>query len=600
MALKTLIETFTDNARTFHGDTIIKHKKEKGGGYTDLTWGELEKATTSFACGLVELGMEPGDRLAILSFNRLEWIVADLGAMLAGGVDVPIYHTNTADQCAYIVHDSGAKFIVVEDPGQLAKVQTRRKELEELEKIILLEGQAPEGDERVISYEDLLAKGAGSGEETTQEIKARSGRVKLDDLATIVYTSGTTGPPKGCMISHRNLAIVLDSIDQLFQLDPRANLSLMILPLSHLYPRVSGYYYNIYKNIPLAIAESIDTLARNMVEVRPTYFTSVPRIFEKIYTRILSQAEKGSAVRRLIFRWALGVGRQRSRLLNAHRPLSPALKLKFALADKLVFRKIRNALGGRLWFAVSAGAPLSAEVGEFIHSIGIDVLEFYALTETICGTMTTFEQCRFGTVGKPMPGTEVKLAPDGEILIRGNNFMGYYNKPELTADLITDGWCYTGDVGRWDEDAFLVISDRKKELIITSGGKNISPQNIENMLKRIYPISLAMVYGDNKKYLTALITLDQAETEALASEMGVSYRTFEELTQSREIRDLIQKGITEVNSKLARYETIKKFVILPREFSQEDGEITPTLKLKRKSIIRKYGNLLEALYAEDA
>jgi long-chain acyl-CoA synthetase len=374
----------------------------------------------------------------------------------------------------------------------------------------------------------------------------------------------------------------------------------MILPLSHLYPRVSGYYYNIYKNIPLAIAESIDTLARNMVEVRPTYFTSVPRIFEKIYTRILSQAEKGSAVRRLIFRWALGVGRQRSRLLNAHRPLSPALKLKFALADKLVFRKIRNALGGRLWFAVSAGAPLSAEVGEFIHSIGIDVLEFYALTETICGTMTTFEQCRFGTVGKPMPGTEVKLAPDGEILIRGNNFMGYYNKPELTADLITDGWCYTGDVGRWDEDAFLVISDRKKELIITSGGKNISPQNIENMLKRIYPISLAMVYGDNKKYLTALITLDQAETEALASEMGVSYRTFEELTQSREIRDLIQKGITEVNSKLARYETIKKFVILPREFSQEDGEITPTLKLKRKSIIRKYGNLLEALYAEDA
>jgi long-chain acyl-CoA synthetase len=287
-------------------------------------------------------------------------------------------------------------------------------------------------------------------------------------------------------------------------------------------------------------------------------------------------------------------------LLNAHRPLSPALKLKFALADKLVFRKIRNALGGRLWFAVSAGAPLSAEVGEFIHSIGIDVLEFYALTETICGTMTTFEQCRFGTVGKPMPGTEVKLAPDGEILIRGNNFMGYYNKPELTADLITDGWCSTGDVGRWDEDAFLVISDRKKELIITSGGKNISPQNIENMLKRIYPISLAMVYGDNKKYLTALITLDQAETEALASEMGVSYRTFEELTQSREIRDLIQKGITEVNSKLARYETIKKFVILPREFSQEDGEITPTLKLKRKSIIRKYGNLLEALYAEDA
>jgi long-chain acyl-CoA synthetase len=324
----------------------------------------------------------------------------------------------------------------------------------------------------------------------------------------------------------------------------------------------------------------------------------VPRIFEKVHARIVSSAEKGPRLRRSIFQWAVKIGRERSRAINARQTPGTMLALKFGLADRLVFRKIRDLLGGRIWFAVSAGAPLSAEVGEFIQSMGIRVLEFYALTETITGTMTTFDECRFGTVGKPMPSCEVKLAEDGEIIVRGNNFMGYYDRPELTAELIRDGWVYTGDVGRWDSDGFLIITDRKKDLIITSGGKNIAPQNIENMLKRIPLVSLPMVYGDKKNYLTALITLDRAETEALAKDRGWQYPTYEDLTRSPEIQALIGKGVDRVNQELARYETIKKFVILPREFTQEDGEITPTLKLKRKPISEKHRSLLDSLYRD--
>jgi long-chain acyl-CoA synthetase len=599
MPKKTIVQTFMENAHSYPADTIIKYKPEKGGHYTDCTWSELSKAVTSFACALTNLGLQAGERVAILSFNRLEWIIADLGIMMAGGVVVPIYHTSTAEQTAYIAKDSGAAFVVVEDAEQSAKIRSQIEELPDLRRIVFMDGGPSEDDSNVLKFSELLKEGAAGTQELLDEIASRTNAVNVSDLATIVYTSGTTGPPKGCMISHDNIASVLNSIHQLIQVEPRDNLSLMILPISHLYPRVSGYYYNIFMNIPLAIAESLDTLGQNMTEVHPTYFTSVPRIFEKVYDRIVSAAEQESGFKRTIFRWAVGVGRERSRAVNSGMPLSLGLRAQFALADKLVFGKIRNMLGGRLWFAVSAGAPLSAEVGEFIHSIGIQVLEFYALTETITGTMTTFEQCRYGTVGKPMPGCDVEIAPDGEILIRGNNFMGYYNRPDLTSEVVRDGWCYTGDVGKWDEDGFLLITDRKKDLIITSGGKNISPQNIENLLKRLPLVSMAMVYGDNKKYLTALLTLDEPETQAWAEAQGVSLDSYEEITRSGPIRGFIQEGIDRINGSLARYETIKKFIILPRDLSQEESEITPTLKLKRKAVRTKYGHLLEALYSDE-
>ncbi len=520
-AIRTITGSFIDNTRTFADDVIVKYKKDKGKPYVDVTWQELERLVFSFASGMIGLGMEAGDRLAILSFNRLEWIVADLGTMLAGGIVVPIYHTNTPDQCAYIIQDAGARFVVVEDTVQLAKVLSTIERLENLAHIILIQGETPAAAEKVISFRELLNR--GKKHDRSHEFRNREMQVTLDDMATIVYTSGTTGPPKGCMISHRNIASVLESIHELTRIDPKTNLSLMILPISHLYPRVSGYYYNIFMNIPFAIAESLDTLGKNMLEARPTYFTSVPRIFEKLHDRIIAAAEKGSLLKRLIFNWAMKIGRERSRKINAHQAPGTIFMLKFGIADRLVFRKIRDMLGGRIQFAVSAGAPLSADVGEFVQSLGIRVLEFYALTETITGTMTTFDESRFGTVGKPMPGCEVSLAEDGEILIRGNNFMGYYNRPDLTKEVIKDGWVYTGDIGRWDSEGFLIITDRKKDLIITSGGKNIAPQLIENMLKRIPLVSLPMVYGDQRNYLTALITLDQAETEALAKERGWQY-----------------------------------------------------------------------------
>lgn len=596
MAPRSIVEHFTEHARAFPRDTIVKHRKERGGPLVDVTWGELEQLAVSFGLGLISLGLQPGDRVAILSYNRLEWIVCDMAAMLARGVDVPIYHSNTAEQAAYIVNDSGSRFVIVEDSVQLAKVLETIDGLPSVEKAILIEGPAPEADPRVVTYDEVMAMGRAASPSARDELAARARSVTVDDLATIVYTSGTTGPPKGCMISHGNIARVLQAIHEIIRINPAEHLSLMILPLSHLYPRVSGYYYNVSMNIPLAIAESLDTLGRDMADARPTYFTSVPRIFEKVYARITSTADKGSPTKRSLFRWAADVGRRRSRALNAHEPLSTGLALQFAVVDRLVFRRVREALGGRVQFAVSAGAPLSAEVGEFIHSIGVQVLEFYALTETISGSMTTFDHCRYGTVGKPMPGVEISLADDGEILIKGNNFMGYWNRPELTAQTIREGWCHTGDVGRWDDDGYLIITDRKKDLIITSGGKNIAPQNIENLLKRIRLVAIPMVFGDKKNYLTALITLDRVETEAYARDAGIRYETYQDLTQSPEIKDLIRKGIDDVNRGLARYETIKDFVILPREFSQEDGEITPTLKLKRKPVREKFGHLVDALY----
>jgi long-chain acyl-CoA synthetase len=596
MTNETLISVFMQNAANYADDIIIKYKKEKGGAYNDLTWRELSDRVTATAAGLIASGLVPGDRLAILSANRIEWIIADLATLLAGGIDVPIYHTSTAEQCAYVIADSGCRFVVVEDRGQLAKVVEKRGELKKLERIFLIEGTPPERDPQVVSFSRLYETGRDRIKSRPGELEKRVGAVASGDPATIVYTSGTTGPPKGCVLSHRNAVFVLNSIKEIIHIDGRSNLSLMILPISHFYPRVSGYYFNIYNNIPFAIAESLDTLGANMIEVRPTYFTSVPRIFEKVYGRITAAASQGSALKRFLFSWAVSVGRRRSRILNAHGSLPAPLRIQYAVADALVFKKIRAALGGRLTFALSAGAPLSAEVGEFIHSVGIQVLEFYGLTETVGGTMTTFDACKYGTVGRSMPGFEVKIAPDGEILMRGNNFLGYHNKPDLTAETIRDGWCYTGDIGNWDRDGYLVITDRKKDLIITSGGKNISPANIENLLKQIPLVSLPMVYGDNRNYLTAVITIDKGETELYAQRHGIPYASFEELTARPEIMEVVSNGVDRVNGALAKFETIKKFVILPREFSQEEGEITPTLKVKRRVIAERYRDLIESLY----
>ncbi|MBN1574720.1 MAG: long-chain fatty acid--CoA ligase [Deltaproteobacteria bacterium] len=596
MSGKTLNAIFLDHANKYPKRVILKHKEVKGGEYVDVTWGELKDLVLSFTAGLVEIGVKRGDRLAILSFNRIEWLVSDLATLFIGCVNVPIYHTNTPEQCVHIITDSEAGYVVVEDTAQLEKILSVRDRLKGLKKIILIEGDVPNGDKDVITYSGIMEEGRAKRDKLEEKIVKAATGIRPEDMATIVYTSGTTGPPKGCMLNHGNITYVIDSTDDIIKIDPETNMSIMILPVSHFFPRVSGYYYNLVKNIPFVVAESLDTLAVNLMETSPTYFTSVPRIFEKVYARIVSVAEKGSFVKRLLFRWAVTVGRKRSRRLNNKKRLFPLLRAKFAVADALVFKKIRAMLGGGLTFALSAGAPLSSEVGEFIHSVGIQVLEFYGLTETVGGTMTTFDHCRYGTVGKTMPGFDVKLAPDGEILIKGNNFMGYHKQPKMTEELIKDGWCYSGDVGRWDEDGFLVITDRKKDLIITSGGKNISPQNLENHLKQIKLVANAMVYGDRKKYLTALITLDEAELLDFAKGLGLEGADFAELTKNPEVVKIVEEGVEKVNATLPSYETIKKFRILPRDFSQEEGEVTATLKIKRKVLKERYNDVIESMY----
>ena len=597
--MKTLNTLFIKNAAKYPDDVIVRYKPEKGGDFVDMTWAGLADAAFAFAAGLDDLGLAPGDRVAILAFNRMEWIVADLGTLLAGGVDVPIYHTNTAEQCRFILQDAGVRFAVVEDVGQLEKVLSVAGKLPDLERVLIMEGAGGDDDPRVLSFTDVAAAGKNLGPVMRARIEKRAMAAAPGQLATLVYTSGTTGPPKGCMVSHGNAAFVLDAIDRMHHIQSRDNLSLLVLPLSHFYPRVSGYYFNLFKNIPLAIAESMETLGADIQAVRPTYFCCVPRILEKVYARIAGAARQGGWLRRAVFDLALNIGKARVACQQNNRPIPLLLILEYKLAEALVLGKIHSRLGGRLRFAVSAGAPLSAEVGEFVHSIGIRVIEFYGLTETLGGTMTTLDDCRYGTVGTAMPGFEVDLAEDGEVLVRGNNFMGYWNDPEKTAGVIVDGWCRTGDIGAWDR-GYLKITDRKKDLIITSGGKNISPQNLENLvINKIPLVSNAMVYGDGKKYLTVMLTLDPLETEAWADARGIEHDDYAALTQGAGIRKMIQKEMDALNAGLARYETMKKFVILHREFSLEEGEVTPTLKLKRRAVQDKYRERMDALYEAD-
>lgn len=596
MAFRTILEALAANAKNTPQRTIIRHIAQGGGQYEDVTWAELYEAIQNLAAALIDQDLEPGDRVAILSYNRLEWIITDMAVMLAGGVSVALYHTNTAEQCAYIISDSGARFVFVEDDEQLAKLLDHWDGLPDLQAAVLYQDQPPASERAIFDFQAMMETGAEARPNLGPEMTQRLAAINRDTLATLVYTSGTTGPPKGCMISHANISGVLECIDDFLRVDPEAEQSLLILPVSHLYPRVTGYYYNLYKNIPLALAQSIDSAAKNMRQIQPTYFACVPRVFEKLYDRINNQVAQGPAIKRALFNWAARVGRRRSALILNHKPVSPALRVQHKIADALVFKKIRDQLGGRLRFAVSAGAPLSAEIGLFIHAIGVHVLEYYGLTECVGGTVTTFEHTRYGTVGKPMRGVEMKIAGDGEILLRGNIFLGYWNMPEKTAELIHDGWCHTGDVGHIDDEGYLVITDRKKDLIITAGGKNISPQNLENLLKRIPLVSVAMVHGDKRKYLTALLSLDQAETMEWAATQGLASGDFSQISRSPEVLRMIQDQMDGINANLAKFETIKKFAVLNRELSQEEGEITATLKVKRRVIERKFRGLLDSLY----
>ncbi|MCZ6873436.1 MAG: AMP-dependent synthetase/ligase, partial [bacterium] len=453
-------------------------------------------------------------------------------------------------------------------------------------------------DSGVLSLDQLIERGAAANDQTA-ELENRLQHLSPEHDATYVYTSGTTGPPKGVVQTHGNHLFMVQSCAETVDISA-GDINLLFLPLAHSFARMEAFLC-IHIGTTTAFAESIDALAQNMQEVHPVIMFSVPRVYEKIYARVMANGTSGSPIKQAIFRWAVAVGRQVSALQQHQKPIPALLQFKYKLAHKLVFHKLHQAVGGRLRYFISGGAPLAQEVAEFFHAAGMLILEGYGLTET-CPALTSnrHDQYKFGTVGKALAGVELKLAADGEILARGPNIAkGYYKRPEETAEaFLADGWFATGDVGELDDEGFLRITDRKKDIIVTAGGKNIAPQNIENLFKTDRYISQAMVYGDRKKYLTAVLTLDPEETAQYAQAQGIVFKQPEELATHPQIHTLIESRVTQLNQRLASYESVKKFVIAPSDFTPESGELTPTLKIKRKAVTQKYQTQLDQLYGE--
>ncbi len=572
---------------------------KQAGAWQTLTWRQVGEIVKELALGLLALGRRQGEAVAILSASRAEWVQADMAIFSVGGITIPIYPTYPPDLVAYVVNDSQARTLIVEDPAQLAKVLEVRAKMPGVEQVVVMAGYEPtQPPETVYTWAMLRRLGrerAGTLEAVLQE-RIAAGRP--DDVATIVYTSGTTGPPKGVVQTHANHIAAVSAAGATTPVQ-EGWVHLLFLPLAHSFARLESFL-GPYHGLTTAFAENLDKVGENLREVRPHFICSVPRVFEKVYARILAGVQAGSPLKRRIFHWAMGVGRQVSRLQQEGRPIPGGLAVRHRLAHKLVFAKLHAALGGRLQWAVSGGAPLSREIAEFFHAAGILVLEGYGLTEP-CPVLAVNRPAnvKFGSVGQALPGVELRIAPDGEILARGPNIAtrGYHRQPEATREVFEEsGWFHTGDIGHLDQDGFLYITDRKKDIIVTAGGMNIAPQNIENLLKADPFISQVMVYGDRRPYPVALITLNPDELAKFAREQGIVGADPAVLLKHPKVLERVSRTVDEKNSHLQSYARIKKFALLDGDFSQEGGELTPTLKVKRKVVVEKYRQQLEELY----
>ncbi|HEY3578363.1 MAG TPA: long-chain fatty acid--CoA ligase [Gaiellaceae bacterium] len=540
--------------------------EETAEGWRPVSWEEAAERVEGLAQGLLARGVRHGDCVAILSRTRLEWILLDRAVMSIGAVVVGLYPTSTASECEYILGHCEAVLAFTEDEEQTRKLVSIRGSLPTLREIIPFDWlEKLESDGRLARH-------------------LRPGPIEEDDLATLIYTSGTTGPPKGCMLTHRNLVTAATRVRN--AIHHPGDVVLLFLPLAHSYGRLAHQSAS-HRGATVALVADVARVPEALATVQPTVLPAVPRVYEKVHANTLGEIERAGGVRRRIGLWALGVGGRASRARRERGSVTGLLALQQRLAERLVFAKVRERLGGRLRVAVSGAAPLSPDVMEFFHALGVPVIEGYGLTETASSaTVNEPEDFRIGTVGRPVEGAEVRLADDGEILIRSDSvFAGYYKEPEATAAALTDdGWLRTGDVGELNDEGFLRITDRKKDLIITAGGKNIAPQNLENALKTSRFVSQALVVGDRRPYVTALVTLDEAEVAS----------------SGRDPQELVQELVDDVNRDRARVEQIKRFVILPRDFSQDEGEVTPTLKLRRRVIHEHFTDEIEQLYAEDS
>ena len=573
---------------TSSGRTHPAYLVEQGGGtWGEVTWEEAGRRAEELAHGFLSLGLKKGDAFGILGTTRLEWALVDFALAQIGVVVIPVYPTSSAKDCAYVLDHSGAVGIVVEDEEAREKIQSISSETPRLRHMLSF-----------ADLDELAERGREHAREHPDAVAEASAAIEEDDPLMIVYTSGTTGPPKGCMMLHRNYASVVEALEQIELLDGPGQTNLLFLPLAHTFAQLV-LYAGAKLGYTIAFQPDMTRIAESLQQVQPTGMPSVPRIYEKTHAAITAQFDAAEGVKAKLVGWALGVGREVSRRQQAGEPVPAGLKAKHRVADKLVFSKVKAKLGGNLRFAISGAAPISVEILEFFHALDVMILEGYGLTETASGcSVNRPERFRFGTVGPVLPGVDVRIADDGEILIRGDNvFGGYFRDEEATRAAIDgEGWFHTGDVGEL-EDGFLRITDRKKDLIVTAGGKNVAPQNIENAVKTSKYVSQALAIGDRRPYIVLLVTLDEAEIRAWAAEHGID-GSMEELAQHPEVRALVQGLVDDVNRDRSRFEQVKKFTILPREFSAEHEELTPTLKTRRRNVERNFAAQIEALYSE--
>jgi len=596
--METAPSIFKDTVRKY-GDRVAMRKKEYGL-WHDISWNDYYRMVMHVGSALISMGLEKGDCVSIIGDNCPEWVVIDMAAQCAGGVAVGVYATNAWPQVEYVIENSESKFFFVENEEQLDKWLNFRDNVPRLKKVIVwdLKGLRHFQDPMVMTYEELLEAGKKDYEQDPGRIEQRMAEVKPEDTSMLIYTSGTTGPPKGAMLSHRNLTWMGRAITSDNPMH-KADEVMSFLPLCHVFEQLFSVLGHITHGFTVNFIESLDTVTDNMIEISPTVGYAVPRIWEKYYSAIYIRMSDATWFKRIVFYLALKVGQQRATLKMNFKPVPSYLEAMYRLAYFAVFRKLKERLGfDRMRIAYSGAAPISPDVLHFFQSIGVNLVEGYGQTEgTGVTCVSRVGRVKFGTVGPPLTGTEVKIAEDGEILVKSPSvFKGYFKNPEATAETVKDGWLYSGDVGEIDEDGYLRITDRKKDIIVTAGGKNITPQYIENKLKFSPYINDAVVIGDRRKFLSCLVMIDEDNVVKYAQDNKVQFSTYKDLTQAPEILKLIQGELDKVNETLSRVEQVKKFTILPKKLYEEDGEVTPTMKVKRKYVNEAFKDLIEGMY----
>ncbi|MHB1688675.1 MAG: AMP-dependent synthetase/ligase [Ignavibacteriaceae bacterium] len=598
-ACKTIPELFlflTERFGNIPDKFVIQRKIDNK--FAGINYKEFRVQTENFAYGLLAIGIKRNDKVAIIAENRPEWVYSDMAILGIGAVDVPLYPSLTSDSIEFILNDSEAKAIIVSNKFQLNKILKVKNNCRHLKFIILLnEKDTTPNQKELHTFKEIQDMGLLFKANNPNLFEENINQARENDLCTIIYTSGTTGEPKGVMLTHKNILSNVNSALITYPVNEN-DIFLSFLPLCHIFERMAGYYTAFASGCMVAYAESIESVAQNLMEVKPTIMTTVPRLFERIYSKIIKNIDSQSPSKQKIFYWAVETGKEfATAKRNGNIPFT--LSLKHKLANKLVFQKLQEKMGGRMRFFISGGAPLTRELGEFFEAIGMLILEGYGLTESSpVLAANKIDDYKFGTVGKIFPGVEIKIASDGEILARGPNIMqGYYKNRKETEEVLKDGWLHTGDIGLFDAEGFLMITDRKKHLFKTSTGKYIAPTPIENMFLSSKYIDQFVLVGDKRMFLSALIVPDFESIKEYADSNNIPYTNVEELVKRKEIYDLIDKDMSKIQKKLANFERVRKFALLEKPFALEEGEITPSLKIRRKIVEERYSHLIDEMYS---